>query len=349
MRLMFLRNCWYAAAWERTVSDAPVGVTIIGEKVALYRLSDGTFAGLADACPHRKLPLSMGRVKGDVLECGYHGLQFDCTGSCVAAPTNGTVPPGAAVRSFPVVARYGLLWIWMGEADLADPDQIFEVRHWDDPAWGRTDGDDMIVRCHHLYIADNLLDPSHVAWVHLSSFAGSGTDDTPMEVTLDDRGVTVWRWLHDTAPPPFYAPYLPFEGPTDRKQVYEVRYPSNALITAVFAPAGTGGEGRDLPPETFVMDSYNFLTPVDEHTTHYFWFQTRNVAPDDHEVSRRFAASVRDAFSEDKVILEAVQRGMDEMTERGEQNLNLRSDVGGVRFRRRLAQLIDAEQPDTRQ
>ena len=346
---MFLRNCWYAAAWERDVTDAPVGVTVIGEDVALYRLSDGRFGGLEDACPHRKVPLSMGRITGDGLECGYHGLQFDCTGSCTTAPTNGTVPPGASVRSYPVVARYGLLWIWMGDPALADPAEIFEVRHWDDPAWGRTDGDDMIVRCHHLYIADNLLDPSHVAWVHRSSFAGSGTDDTAMEVTVDDRGVTVWRWLVDTEPAPFYAPYLPFDGRTDRKQVYEVRYPSNALITAVFAPAGTGGEGRALPPETFVMDSYNFLTPVDERTTHYFWFQTRNVQPDDAEVSRQFADSVRSAFAEDKVILEAVQRGMDAASTAGEPNLNLRSDTGGIRFRRRLTQLIEAEQASLQQ
>ena len=127
----------------------------------------------------------------------------------------------------------------------------------------------------------------------------------------------------------------------DRKQLYEVRYPSHALIRAYFSPAGTGGEGRELPPDqTFLMDSYNFLTPIDERRTRYFWFQQRNVFPDDAEVSRRFAASVRSAFEEDKRILGAVQAGMD----RHGSEVNLRSDVGGVRFRRRLDQLIAAEQ-----
>ena len=97
------------------------------------------------------------------------------------------------------------------------------------------------------------------------------------------------------------------------------------------------------------MDSYNFLTPVDERTTHYFWFQTRNVQPDDAEVSRQFADSVRSAFAEDKVILEAVQRGMDAASTAGEPNLNLRSDTGGIRFRRRLTQLIEAEQASLQQ
>ena len=74
-----------------------------------------------------------------------------------------------------------------------------------------------------------------------------------------------------------------------------------------------------------------------------------NLKPDDADVSRRFAESVRAAFSEDKVILEAVQRGMDEMTATGGTNVNLRSDTGGVRFRRRLGQMIDAERSSLRQ
>ena len=340
---MFVRNTWYAAAWEREVGDLPLAATIAGQRLAIYRRIDGGYGALDDACPHRKLPLSMGRVLGDTLECGYHGLQFDCSGTCVKAPTNGTVPPGLSVTAYPVQARYGLLWVWLGDPALADPADIFEVRHWGDPTWGCTVGDDMTVRCHHLYISDNLLDPSHVAWVHPGSFAGAGTDDASMETTIADDGVTVWRWLFDTPPPPFYAPYLPFEGNCDRKQQYEVRYPSHALITAVFCPAGTGGEEHELPAETFLMDSYNFLTPVDEHTTRYFWFQMRNVAPTDEQVSIDFAASVKAAFAEDKVVLEAVQRGMDDAAERGSANLNLRSDAGGIRFRRRLSDLIAAE------
>jgi vanillate O-demethylase monooxygenase subunit len=337
---MFVRNAWYAAAWEREIGERPFAAAVAGERVAIFRRSDGSYAALHDACPHRKLPLSMGRVRDDLIECGYHGLCFDSTGECVHAPTNGIPPANADVAAFPVEARYGLTWIWLGDPTRADPATIFEVRHWGEPGWGCTDGDDMVVECHHLLIADNLLDPSHVAWVHPDSFAGQGTDDTPMETTIDDNGVTVWRWLLDTPAPPFYAPYLPFEGRCDRKQQYEVRYPSNALVTAVFTPAGTGGEGRTLPTDTFVMDSYNFLTPIDDRTTRYFWFQMRNVYPDDDRVSGEFAASVRAAFTEDKVILEAVQRGLDTATTA---TVNLRSDAGGVRFRRRHTQLAHAE------
>lgn len=338
---MFVRSAWYPVAWEHEIGRQPYAARVLGQAVAVYRRTDGTYAALDDACPHRTLPLSMGRVRGDHLECGYHGLCFDSKGACVAAPTNGGTLPAASVRSYPVEARYGLVWIWMGERADADPAGIFPVEHWGDPAWGTTQGDDMVVACDYRLITDNLLDPSHVAWVHPGSFGGEGSDVAPMETSLTDEGVTVWRWLFDTEPAPFYVPYLPFRGRCDRKQQYEVRYPSHALIKAFFCPAGTGGENRPLHPDSFVMDSYNFLTPIDERTTRYFWFQQRNVLPDDDEASRRLAASVRAAFAEDKVVLEAVQRGLDAART---PTINLRSDTGGVRFRRRLAEMASAEQ-----
>ena len=113
---MFLRNAWYVAAWEREIGETPYAGTILGDQVAIYRGASGRYGALADACPHRKVPLSMGRVKGDDVECGYHGLVFDCTGTCVRAPGDARPPQGAQVRSYPIEPRYGLLWIWMGEA-----------------------------------------------------------------------------------------------------------------------------------------------------------------------------------------------------------------------------------------
>ena len=133
---MFLRNAWYVAAWEREVGDSPYATTILGEHVAIYRGASGMYGALADACPHRKVPLSMGRVQGDNIECGYHGLVFDCAGACVRAPGNDRPPQGAYVRSYPIEPRYGLLWIWMGDAERADPADIFEAEHWGDPGVG---------------------------------------------------------------------------------------------------------------------------------------------------------------------------------------------------------------------
>jgi phenylpropionate dioxygenase-like ring-hydroxylating dioxygenase large terminal subunit len=338
---MFLRNAWYVAAWEHEVADGLVPMKLLGENIVFYRKTDGKVAALEDACPHRKLPLSMGRILGDNVECGYHGLTFDCSGACTLAPGLDKPPPMARVRSYPVESRYGLLWIWMGDAAKVDVSKLFEVEHWGDPAWGLNQGDGMQIACNYLYMTDNLLDPSHVSWVHRGSFAGSTLEDTPLEVTVNDLGVTVWRWLNNVEPAPFYAPFLKFTGRCDRKQQYEVRYPGHAAIKAVFTPAGTGGEGRPAHEDVFIMDSYNFMTPIDENTTKYYWFQMRNFAPGDAEVSQRFAVSVRGAFEEDRAILQAVHHGMANKTT---PNVDLRIDAGPLRFRRRLAQMIEAEQ-----
>ena len=146
--------------------------------------------------------------------------------------------------------------------------------------------------------------------------------------------------MNDVDPAPFYAPFLKFEGRCDRKQQYEVRYPSNALITAIFTPAGSGGEGKTLRKDVFIMDSYNFMTPIDANTTKYYWFQMRNFAADDAEISRQFAVSVRGAFEEDRPILEAVHKAF---AEQRTPNIDLKIDVGPLRFRRRLAQMIKDE------
>ncbi len=337
---MFLKNAWYVATWDNEVGRDLKPVKILGEEIVLYRRQNGKLAALENACPHRKLPLSMGRIKGDEVECGYHGLTFDSTGICTRVPGAEKIPHVACVRSYPVEERYGLVWVWMGDVDKVDPAEIFHVEHFGDPAWGMNRGESMQLNCNYLYMTDNLLDPSHVAWVHQSSFASSACEETPLETTVKPDGVTVWRWMLDSDPAPFYAPFLQFKGKTDRKQHYEVRYPSNAIIKAIFAPSGMGGEGRELPSNTFLMDSYNFMTPVDENHTKYYWFQLRNFAPNDVDVSASFAKSVRGAFEEDRLVLEAVHHGIANMLT---PNLDLKIDVGPLRFRRRLAQMIESE------
>lgn len=339
---MFVKDAWYVAAWDREIGRELKQVRLLGENVLLYRRRDGVAVALEDACPHRKLPLSMGRLLGDEVECGYHGLRFDCAGVCTRVPGAEKIPHVARVRAYPLVERYGMLWIWLGDEALADPAKIFQVEHWGDPEWGVNMGDAMTVDCNYLYVTDNLLDPSHVAWVHQTSFGNAACEDVPVNTRETDTGVIVSRWMMDVEVAPFYAPFVRFKGNCDREQHYEVRYPSHAIIKAIFVPAGTGGPGKPLHPDVFLMDSYNFMTPIDEKRTRYFWFQMRNFAPGDEAVSQKFAVSVRGAFEEDRVVLNAVQIGMDTRTS---PNLDLKIDAGPLRFRRRIDRLIEAENP----
>lgn len=337
---MFLKNAWYVAAWSDEIINELQQVKVLGEKICMFRNTEGEVIAMEDACPHRKLPLSKGRIKGDTVECGYHGLTFDCAGQCVWAPGGGRIPSAARVRPFPVHEKYGLVWIWMGNAAIADVEDIIDIPNFDSPEWGINRGAAMELNCNYLLMCDNLLDPTHVAWVHESSFATDATKDTPLRVTKTDTGVIVHRWMMDHAPAPFYKKVVEFEGNCDRLQHYEVRYPSHALIRAVFTPAGTGGVDGPLHDNTFVMDSYNFMTPTTENETRYYWFQLRNIRPDDDELSKMMSEDVRKAFEEDRAVLDEVQIGM---TEKTSPHIDLGIDAGQLRFRRQLEAMIAQE------
>lgn len=342
---MFIRNAWYVAAWDRDLCDKPLAVTLLGEDIVCYRKADGTAAALEDACVHRKLPLSMGRIKGDLIECGYHGLTYNSAGVCVHMPCSERIPKNARVRSYPLESRYGLLWIWMGTAELARTADIMQVAHWDEPGWSSTDGDSMTVDCHYLYVTDNLLDPSHVAWVHPTSFGNASCATTPVEIVANSSGVCASRWMYGAEVAPLYRQFLIFEGLCDRLQHYEVRFPSHALIKAVFIPArsrtAAGAPVDDQAhPAAFVMDSYNFLTPVDATHTRYFWFQVHN-APNDHgNASANLARGVKGAFEEDRVILNAVQKNLARTLTA---NIDIAIDSAPLRFRRLTHKLIEEE------
>ena len=337
----YIRNTWYVCARSQDISQALTPCVILEEKIVLFRRSDGTVAALEDACPHRKLPLSKGSLQGDTVVCGYHGLTFDGGGRCVAAPTQeGAIPRRAQVRSYPIEERYGFVWIWMGAPELAAATPLIDIPEYDNPAWGRTECGALDIACHYLWITDNLLDPSHVAWVHLSSFAGAGTDNVALELTEEEERVIVWRWIRDRPAPPYYAPFLAFDGPCDRKQHYECRLPSTAINKSIYTPAGTGGSDEGLPATAFVNYSYNFMTPVDADHSLYFWFQHRNQRPDDAEMSASMFAGATMAFNEDKDVLEEVHAGMKHA--RGPY-INLGIDAAAMRFRKKVERQIAAE------
>ena len=133
---MFLRNYWYVAAADAEVGRKPFRRVILGEPVAVFRTEDGTPVAFEDRCAHRHLPLSMGKLIGDTLQCHYHGLRYDRTGVCVRVPGQDMIPPSARVRTYPVVQRYHWVWIWMGDPALADPAKITDFHWFDDPNWG---------------------------------------------------------------------------------------------------------------------------------------------------------------------------------------------------------------------
>ena len=135
---MFIRNCWYVAAWDHEVPcEGFLSRTITNTPLVIWRDGQGDVIALEDRCCHRGAKLSKGRQEegGCYVRCMYHGLVFDRHGQCVSAPAQAKIPPQVRVRSYPVVQRHRWVWVWMGDPDLADPSLIPDTQWLDHPDW----------------------------------------------------------------------------------------------------------------------------------------------------------------------------------------------------------------------
>ena len=336
----FPLNAWYAAAWDAEVKHALLPRAIGGKKLVFYRTSAGEAVALEDACWHRLLPLSMGRLRGDDLVCGYHGLAFNPRGRCVFMPSQDTINPSAAVRAFPLIEKHRFIWVWLGDPALADPENVPDL-HWNhDPEWAG-DGKVIHVKCDYRLVVDNLMDLTHEAFVHSSSIGNDAVAEAPFVATHGDRTATVTRWMRDIDPPPFWAAQLGKPGKVDRWQIIRFEAPSTIAIDVGVSPSGTGApEGdRSQGVNGYVL---NTITPATATSCHYFWAFLRNYRLDEQRLTTELRDGVARIFGEDEVVLEAQQRAIEEHPDHVFYNLNI--DAGAMWARRLIDKMIAAEQ-----
>ena len=303
---MFLRNGWYSAIWSHELKDKPVGKTFLNEKVVLFRNDRGQVGALEDCCCHRAAPLSLGEVTGATLACGYHGLKFDVNGKCVEVPGQSEVPAGAEVRSYPVHEKNNVVWIWMGEAAKADTSKIPDMPWLSDPKWATTPGN-LYVKTNYQFIIDNLLDLTHVTYVHKKTLAGDPREaTTPTRTERLNDGVRVGRWMIDFVPPPLFARAGNFTTNVDRWQHVTWHPPGIVYLDVGCATTGTGAPQGDRSQGISIWSSH-LITPETEHTSHYMFCFARDFKVDDPEMSKMLYEGSKATFTEDADILEAVQ------------------------------------------
>ena len=246
----------------------------------LFRTAGGQAGALEDCCCHRAAPLSLGEVSGETLACGYHGLKFDVHGTCVAVPGQAEVPSGAKVRSYPVAEKWNVVWIWMGDPAQADPAKIPDMPWLSDPKWTATPGR-LHVKSNYQFIIDNLLDLTHVSYVHKNTLAGDPREATvPTKTERLNDGVRVGRWMLDFAPPPLFAKAGNFTGNVDRWQFATWHPPSTVYLDVGCAKAGTGAPQGDRSQGISIWSSH-LLTPETEHSSHYLFCFARDFGQGD--------------------------------------------------------------------
>jgi phenylpropionate dioxygenase-like ring-hydroxylating dioxygenase large terminal subunit len=335
----FPLNAWYAVAWDVEATQALVPRTVCNQRIVLYRKTDGSVAALADACWHRLVPLSRGRLQGDDVVCGYHGLVFNAQGRCTHMPSQETINPSACVRAYPVVERHRFVWVWPGDPALADPAKVPDL-HWNkDPAWAG-DGGTILVNCDYRLVVDNLMDLTHETFVHCGSIGNNAVAEAPFETTHGDRTATVTRWMRNIEPPPFWRAQLGKSGNVDRWQIIRFEAPCTIPIDVGVAPTGTGAPEGDRSQGVNGM-VINTITPETDKTCRYFWAFARNYRLGDQALTTQLRDGVASIFREDEAILEAQQKAIEENPGRIFYNLNI--DSGSMWARRLIDRMIAAE------
>jgi phenylpropionate dioxygenase-like ring-hydroxylating dioxygenase large terminal subunit len=340
----FVRNCWYVAAWANEVSDdALFHRTLLNESVLLYRTSTGKITAMENRCCHRGAPMHLGRREGDCVRCGYHGMLFDATGACTQVPGQEKVPARASIRTYPVVEQDEFIWIWMGDPGLADESKIVSYWWHSDPGWRKKTAT-LHYDAPYTLIVDNLLDFSHLSYVHENTIGTPAVAKTRASVESIDGGLKVTRWYLNDQIQASRAGIATFTGPADRWQKYEWIAPSALRLFTGTAPAGTGAPEGNLAPETMQYHHCSIQTPETYDTTHYFFSHANNFKLDDPNVTDVVFGGVHRAFIEDKIMIEAQQAAL-----KLGQPLNpvaIVHDAALVKARALIDQMIAAEKTD---
>jgi nitrite reductase/ring-hydroxylating ferredoxin subunit len=307
----YLMNCWYVAAYSREITRKPLARTLLGEPLVLYRTQGGDPAVLYDRCPHRFAPLSLGKLVGDEIECGYHGLRFSQAGNCTHNPHSSAIPKAARVRAYPTVERGGFIWYWPGDGESADRRLIPEFGFLDDPAHFSVVRGYIHVACSYQVVVDNLLDLSHTPFLHPQFRSDEVSAEamlaaTTSKLSREESRIFAYRLIQDLPVPAWRREAFDIKsGPVDTR-----------LHMTWFPPAllyfDSGACPKGVPErEGFCAPAAHCITPETEVTSHYFHASGRNSRLNDPEFDTVHLGFLEAAFiGQDEPMLAAVQTRM---------------------------------------
>jgi len=341
-----LQNAWYVAAISTEVdATALFHRKILDTSILIYRKQDGTPVAMHDRCPHRFAPLHLGKRVGDEVSCIYHALRFDCSGRCTLNPHgNGATPASARVRAYPLLERYGFIWIWMGEAP-ADPAKLPDFSPLEEGhpnAFGATY---MHMKANYELITDNVMDLSHIDHVHGEMITTRG-QLSPLTPKLTETATTITSRSEWTQQPPLmiFSPLMPEPlGPA--RHYFEITWTAPANIQLSVGAVQDDSRNLDLVDCIGQYDLHT-CTPESADTTHYFFATRRNHLVEDADYNKAKIQAMHTAFeTEDGPVIEAVHAEMGTDDFFGLHPVLICNDAGPIKVRRLLRKMIDAEGP----
>ena len=338
-----LRNCWYAAAWADEVSHGSLlGRRIANEPVLFFRQENGDVAAMADYCPHRYAPLHRGKQVGDVVRCGYHGLEFAADGRCVRNPHEKGNLPNVAIQTYAVTDRYSVVWIWIGDKEKADSSLIPEEFSFLSSSERSHVRGRFLVKANYQLLLDNLMDISHAIYLHgealMTEDLYAGYDPKmhvqgdEVKVTLEQKGISA---------PLLFRAALP-DG-TEKTDFYDyVKFVMPSLVSHDIAYTLVG-----QPPyqkSGVSSRSAHLFTPETDISTHYIFDNSRDFMLGDSATDDRMLGALKKAFGEEDIpMIEAQQEVLGNRDLFELKPVVLVNDRASVLVRRTLAKRIRAQ------
>jgi phenylpropionate dioxygenase-like ring-hydroxylating dioxygenase large terminal subunit len=262
-------NFWYPMARIEELTDKPMKVGALGQDFVLFRDDNGDAACISNTCTHRGGSLSGGKIKGNCIECPYHGWQFDADGNVHRIPSlgkNARIPGRTRIDAYPVEEKFGLIFAFLG--DLAEDQRppVIDVAEWAQDGW-RATIQDYTLRANYERSVENGIDPAHNEFVHdTHGFEGEDEEYKVDEMRIVEPSGWGKGFWHD-----FTAPSL-----TDDNQMKDARPDSGKL------EVGTGFHGPNqvwtyihLSDEVWIHQ-YLVERPIDDSSTHIYLVCMRN-------------------------------------------------------------------------
>lgn len=330
-------NCWWVAAFADEVGRVPLSRWLLDTPVVLYRTEAGEVVALEDRCPHRQAPLSAGKLDGDTIECAYHGFRFGANGRCVRVPSMSSPPP-IRVETYPVREIGPLVWIYLGDQSVLDEVPPPPVIGWmTDPVFTIRKGV-MPIAANYLLLKENVLDLTHLGYVHADSF---GITDwvNPPQVTTEGDTVSYRQEFIRSPLAPGYAMSLGLEPgtPWNRTGFGKLLSPGSHESGTVFYDP----DNPEVPNGSTLFA--HLTTPIDRENMHYFYVVGRDYARE--EAAMDFLAQILvKGFKEDQDILEKVQGMISRVPRRGSTGeRSVKADAAAVEARRIIARWMARE------
>ncbi len=255
---------------------------------------------------------------------------------------DGHIPTGTRVASYPVVEKNGAIWIWMGNAEEADPTTITDTDWFVSGSYASVHGY-LRVSANYQLVIDNLLDLTHAPYLHPDTVGGDPEHSRGMahDFRTDEAGVIHSNYLVEAMPVP-PPQLLPFWGeqPGDFRAEMRWRPACTLELDIRISPL------RAAKEEGVHVPSLHYLVPESEAVTHYFFAMGRNVMLDMPQISEAMLKGARQAFEdEDEPMIKKCQDAMGTTDLLSLRPVILRTDIAGVQARRSLAKLIKSQQP----